>query len=430
MDCTVNAVRTHIEHFIGSNPLLASTSCTDPVNNLKHPPKKIRVKTPPLIVLNLTNDQDNQQQKPVIRSRSHSPFWVKDKTSSYSEVVKTGHVTKNNSRSSSPESIQGKERVSRKSNFEFLQKPSAKCRSKSPKDKWQQNYPKKCTLSFDSTTSSIMESSVKTDENLQTNSNLTIELDSKHVKRRSRSRKNRKAKNNFESESLVTTGKDVHKTEESTHSVDQSMDKTMSISPAIIVSDVKHQLPVKCDNVDFHYQKTPITVQETHTQTDALTDLPPDDSVQSSVASDATVPLNTITDSSLNPKLSLTSVSSIDYPDSCFDLNERLMGIFGSVDKKHHRQRVFDRPRSKSDTRNLNELSQIFTHNLNTDDKYTCRFERSAGSVKNNHPSRDSTSGRRSFDNILSPFGNLQMGMTAYRDDNNYTKSVRPRVEV
>lgn len=435
MDCTVNAVQTHIEHFIDSNPLLASTSCTDPVNNLKHPLKQIRVKTPPRIVLNLTVEPDIQHQK-SIRSRSHSPFWIKDKSSSYSEVVKTGHASRNNSRSPSPESMQVKERASRKSTFRLLQKPSVRARSKSPKEKWLQNNPEKVqrhTLIHDSSTSLPKKSSLVTDENLRNNLNLTTEPNnSKHVKRRSRSRRSRSTKHNFENKLLVDDDKNVDETIVSSKadSVKQNKDKPVSINPEIIVSDVKNQLPHDCNNVKFQDSKTPLNIVETCSQTYGLVDESFNAPDQKCSTTNATVSLITAANSSLNPRLSLTSVPGIEYLDSCFDLNERLMGIFGSVDKKHYRQRVFDRPRSKSDTRDLNELSQIFTHNPITDDKYLCRFERSAGSVKNNYPNRDSTSGRRSFDNILSSFGNMQMGMSDYTADYNSSKSVRPSVEI
>lgn len=417
MDCTVNAVRTHIDHFIGSNPLLASTSCTDPVKNLNNPSKQIYVKSP-RIVLNLT--EPNQQT--IIRSRSPSPFWVKGQTSSYSEVVKSGCVSRNNSKSPELKPIEG--HISRKSRFNLLKTPLVRARSKSPKDKWQQNdlkINKTISVPLESTFSPGNGSTVLSKE-LEGNLNITAP-NSQHVKRRSRSRRNRKTKNNFQNESV--TDKELFKTVTSENIIiDQNINKSLSIKPEIIVSDVKNQQD-SCKSVQN--MPMPFSTVKTCTQTDVLVDDSSYDiSNQKLLTSNITTQINTL-DNFSKSQLSLANVSDSEYLNCCFDLNEQLKGIFGSDDQKHYSHRTFDRPRSKSDTRDLNKLTQIFT-SPNTNDKYTCRFERSAESVKNNS-NRDYISGRRSFDNILSPFGNVQMGRS-YGTNNENEKSVRLSVKI
>lgn len=385
----MNAVQTHIEHFIGTNPLLASTSCTDPVNNLKNLSKPTHSKTP-RIVLNLTAETD-QPQRTQIRSRSPSPYWIKGETSAYSEVVKTGHVSRNNSRSVSPESkhVKGQQhtRISRKSNFNLLGTPSRRTRSKSPKDKWR---PDECeNVMVSAPLDPVLSTPTEEESAILGNNNLGV---SRETKRRSRSRRNRSAKNNFENEPVTVVTR--------TSDTDHTVNKSSSSKPEIIVSDVKNQEEedhggnVGSEN---NHPSPVVAIVETFTQTDNR----PTTDDRRLLAANTVPPLNP-NGSFSKSRLSLTNVSNTD---SCFDLNERLMDIFGSVDKKHYRHhRVFDRPRSKSDTRDLNELTQIFT-SPKPDDKYTCRFERSAESVKNNSDNRDSTSGRRSFDNILTPFG-------------------------
>lgn len=410
----MNAVRTHIEHFIGSNPLLASTSCTDPVNNLKNQSKKNQCKTP-RIILNLT--ECNRQQT-EIRSRSPSPFWIKGKTSTYSEVVKTGCISKNNSRNSSPEIKHVEDRISRKSNFNLLQTPLKRSRSKSPKDKWQHNdFEKNPTFSPIFDLSEITSSGGSSVSAKEFKDNLDITLpDSKQTKRRSRSRRNRNTKTNVDDESVAY--KDSIK-------VGQNKDETFITQPEIIVSDVKNKQN-SFENLELQVTSNSIAIVETCTQTDKLVDGLYTISNPKLLATDSTdtaVPLNTIR----NFSKSRLSLASSEYSNSCFDLNEQLKGIFGSVDKKHYRNCVFDRPRSKSDTRDLNKLKQIFT-SPNTNDQYTCSFERSAESVKNNS-NRDSTSSRRSFDNILSPFGNTQMELLT-GTDKEHNETVRLNVGI
>lgn len=419
MDCTVNAVRTHIEQFIGSNPLLASTSCTDPVNNLKSPPKQSNVKTP-RITLNLT---ETDQQPIRIRSRSASPFWIKGQTSTYSEVVKTGCISINNSRSPSPESKKTEGRISRKSGFNLLQTPSMRDRSKSPKDKWQRDDLKKplmAPLSFDSKISLSKEPSLSSEE-YKHNLELTIP-NSKHIKRRSRSRRNRSAKKNLENESYINRADNIKYDKSKNIITDQNMDKSLSIKPEIIVSDDVKSPQNESDNITFENEQSQIAIIETYTETDeSVVNKAHDSSNKRLLSANTAVPLNTISSFSKS-RLSLTNIPNAEYTDSCFDLNERLKGIFGSVDEKHYRHRVFDRPRSKSDTRDLNKLTQIFT-DPNTNNKYTCRFERSAESVKNNSNRDYSNSGRRSFDNVLSPFGNQTERLVGM--ENEHDKSVR-----
>lgn len=415
----MNAVRTHIEHFISSNPLLASTSCADPVNNLKSPPKQPNRKTP-RIILNLT---ETNQQPIRIRSRSASPFWIKGQTSTYSEVVKTGCISINNSRSPSPESKKTESRISRKSGFNLLQTPSMRNRSKSPKDTWQHDDLRKSSivpLSFNSKVLLSKESSVYAKKH-KYNLELTIP-NSKQVKRRSRSRKNRSAKKNFENESYIDKGDNIETNMSRDITVGQYMDKGLSIKPKIIVSDDVQSPQNECDNPKFENEQNQVAIVETCAQTDeSVADVTHNISNKKQINANTTVPLNTISSFSKS-RLSLTSVPYAEYTDSCFDLNERLKGIFGSVDEKHYSHRVFDRPRSKSDTRDLNKLTQIFT-DLNTNKKYTCRFERSAESVKNNSNRDYSNSARRSFDNILSPFGNQTEWLIDMNNEHN--KSVR-----
>jgi len=415
----MNAVRTHIKHFIGSNPLLESTSCTDPVKNLKNSSKQIssNITKTPQIVLNLTETDRHQTR---IKSRSPSPFWIKGETSTYSEVVKTGYIlSRNNSRSPSPElkriDVEGGVRMSRKSSFNnLLQTPSlTRARSKSPKDRWQPKDLKKNTTLRVSPLQTTSSSAFTENEQLKEDNLNYITLappSSKPVKRRSRSRRNRnvtekdKNKQDTDSESPANVTKTFIP-------LSQSRD-TMSLSstekPEIVVSNIKTRR-----NSEDNLQSRNLVTQISDTcnpvfcggDWDLLTEV---DTV-------GAVPLNAASDTGdfSKSRLSLDGVlGSTRYSDSCFDLNERLKGIFGSVDQKHYRHhRVIDRPRSKSDTRDLNELTQIFTNpNIDDKNKYTCRFERSAGSVKT-HLNRDSSSGRRSFDNIiiLSPLGNTQM---------------------
>lgn len=416
----MNAVRTHIEQFIGSNPLLASTSCIDPVNNLKCPPKQSNVKTP-RIILNLT---ETDQQPIRIRSRSASPFWIKGQTSTYSEVVKTGCISINNSRDSSPESKKTKGRISRKSDFNLLQTPSMRDRSKSPKDKWRSNDFKKTSmvpLAFDS---KMSKEPLLSSKEYKHNLELTIP-NSNQIKRRSRSRRNRSAKKNLENESYIDKADNIENNTSRNIIINQNTNKSISIKPEIIVSDDIKSPQNESDNITFGNEQSQIAIVETQTDESVVHDAH-DTSNQKLLSANTTVPLNTISSVSKS-RLSLTSVPNAEYTDSCFDLNERLKGIFGSVDEKHYRHRVFDRPRSKSDTRDLNKLTQIFT-GPNTNDKYTCRFERSAESVKNNSNRDYSNSGRRSFDNILSPFGNQKDRLVGM--ENEHDKSVRQSVEI
>lgn len=399
----------HIEHFIGSNPLLASTSCTDPVNNLKNLPKQTRIETP-LIVFNLT---DTYQDQTPIRSRSPSPFWVEDVTSSYSEVVKTGCIkSRNNSRSPTP--IQVSEHISRNSNRNLLETLTERARSKSPKDKSKQDIFEKNTITPISLDSIIDKKTLKKytqgyKDNFDTNN-------SKPAKRRSRSRRRKDNGKNVNKDLIeITTSENVLE--------NQNVIKMQSIKPEIIVSDIKNQH--NSYEIITHNMQSQIPITETCTQTDDLVDDSHAIFDQKLLTSKNTELLNTVGNFSKS-RLSLTSVSDIRYSNSCFDLNERLKGIFGSVDKKHYKHNVYDRPRSKSDTRDLNSLTQIFT-NPNTNDKYSCRFERSAESVKNN--SNRETSGRRSFDNILPPFGNTQMERS-HETDNKQDKFVRQSIEL
>lgn len=390
----------HIEHFIGSNPLLASTSCTDPVNNLKNLPKKTHIETPQ-IVLNLT---DNNLQITRIKSRSPSPFWIKDETSTYSEVVKTGYIlSRNNSRSTSPKSKHISEHISRNSNRNLLQMSIKRDRSQSPKDKCKQNY-------FEPTKTLSRESLTITTEALQN----TNKSNSKSVKRRSRSRRNRNEKH-FETKAV--SDNIVIKTATTPENViiDQIKFKNQTIKPEIIISDIKKQND-NCENVKCIQSSLPFT--ETCSQTDKLLDDSHAIFDQNLLTSETTKLLNTVGHFSKS-RLSLTNIFNTGYTNSCFDLNEQLKGIFGSINKKHYKHHVFDRPRSKSDTRDLNNLAQIFT-NPNSNDKYTCRFERSAESVKNN----STTSIRRSFDNILSPFANTRLEQSD-GNDHKHAKSVR-----
>lgn len=413
----MNAVRTHIEHFIDSNPLLASTSCTDPVNNLKHPPKQTTLKTP-RITLNLT---ENNQQQTRIRSRSPSPFWVKGETSTYSEVVKTGCISRNNSGSISPYSKPVEERMSRKSSFNFLQTPLIRARSKSPKDKKNPNFFKK-NIQLDTT---VPPSKTPTSSSKENKNNLDIVVSSsKKSKRRSRSRRNRNTKNNFENKSIII--------DDSTETISSeniilgtNIDTSMTIKPEIVITNEKNQHDYNT-NLKLQNVLSPVTVVETCTQNNELGNDPYLISNQELLTVDTTEQISTI-DNFPKSQLSLANVSGIEYSNSCFDLNEQLKGIFGSVDQKHYRNHVFDRPRSKSDTRDLNKLTQIFT-SPSTNNKYTCRFERSAESVKNNF-NKNSIPGRRSFDNILSPFGNTQtQRLDGTGNENN--KTVRSSVEI
>lgn len=410
----------HIEQFIGSNPLLASTSCTDPVNNLKNLPKQTHSKTPQ-IVLSLT---ETNQQPTRIRSRSPSPFWIKGQTSTYSEVVKTGSVLRNNSKNTSPEPRQVEGRISRKSNFTLLETPMLRSRSKSPKDKWQQKDSEKYTTLSNPlypTISPSNEPSVSVKE-LKDNLNITL-TNTNQVKRRSRSRRNRCAKKDSKDESV--TNKDVIETITCENVIlNQNINTNLSIKPDIIVSGVKNQQESGENlNLQSTQRSTSIVLGTCNQQTDELKD---DSRITSNntflIADTPTASLNVTDNFSKSRLLSLTNVSDAEYLNSCFDLNERLKGIFGSVDKKHYRNRAFDRPRSKSDTRDLNELSQIFT-SPNINNNHTCCFERSAESVKNNF-NRDSTSGRHSFDNILSPFGKTQLDRSN-GNDNEHGESVR-----
>lgn len=416
----MNAVRTHIKHFIGSNPLLESTSCTDPVKNLKNSSKQIssNITKTPQIVLNLTETDRHQTR---IKSRSPSPFWIKGETSTYSEVVKTGYVlSRNNSRSPSPElkriDVEGGVRMSRKSSFNnLLQTPSlTRARSKSPKDRWQPKDLKKNTTLRVSPLQTTSSSAFTENEQLkEDNLNyITLALpSSKPVKRRSRSRRNRNVTEKDSGNKQDTDSESSANVTKTFIPLSQSRD-TMSLSstekPEIVVSNIKTRR-----NSEDNLQSRNLVTQISDTcnpvfcggDWDLLTEA---DTVEA-------VPLNAASDTVdfSKSRLSLDGVlGSTRYSDSCFDLNERLKGIFGSVDQKHYRHhRVIDRPRSKSDTRDLNELTQIFTNpNIDDKNKYTCRFERSAGSVKT-HLNRDSSSGRRSFDNIiiLSPLGNTQM---------------------
>jgi len=435
----MNAVRTHIEHFIDSNPLLESTSCTDPVNNLKNPPKQISrniIKTP-RIVLNLTETDKHQMR---IRSRSPSPFWIKGETSTYSEVLKTGCVlSRNNSRSGTPESksvdVEGGTRMSRKSSFDNLLRtpPLTRARSKSPKDRWQPKDLKKnttlrvSTLQESPTSASAFAKVRQSKEDDSEDRVILVSLTTRHVKRRSRSRRNRNVTgkdsgNKLDAEPTANTEETAVTSER--HAVDTTSSSSTE-KPEIVVSDVKTR-----QNSEDNLQSRNLAEQISVTYDPVTNDgdwklLTADNTTEAE-------PLNAVSvigDFSKS-RLSLDSMlGSTRCSNSCFDLNERLKGIFGSVDQKHYRHhRVVDRPRSKSDTRDLNELTQIFT-SPNTDDnnKYTCRFERSAGSVKN-HTNRDSTSGRRSFDNIiiLSPFGNTQMQQQSDgTTDNEHDESVR-----
>lgn len=384
----MNAVRTHIEHFIGSNPLLASTSCTDPVNNLlKSPSKRRTVDIPRIVVVNLTradHADGGRDNKTVVRSRSCSPFWVAGQTSTYSEVVKTGCSTvlpRDNSCCGSAGRCQQRpaERESRRSGFGLLAPPSSRTRSPSPKEK---------------NAAAVRRRDEKPSP--------TVEAAAKPIKRRSRSRRNRSRKKNGNHEVTVQKPPEI-----------------------IVVSDVKNRILADDEprrrEVNDGSDEPPPPPQRTDR----------DDDVRAMVGSDS-------------PSCTWSRLPSADYSDTCFvDLNERLMGIFGSVDKKHYNNRhnrVFDRPRSKSDTRDLNTLARIFTTTTTTNttgittcntasatdncsDDYnyycyrddTCRFERSgAESVKYNYSDRDITSGsRRSLDhnNVIlsspSPFAPL-----------------------
>jgi len=437
----MNAVRTHIEHFIDSNPLLESTSCTDPVNNLKIPPKQINIIKAPRIVLNLTETDKHQMR---IRSRSPLPFWIKGETSAYSEVLKTGCVlSRNNSRSTTPESknfdVEGETRMSRKSSSDNLLRtpPLTRARSKSPKDRWQPKDLKKNTTLLVSTlheSPTSVSAFAKDIQSKEDDSEDRITLASptlRHVKRRSRSRRNRNVTGK-DSRNKPSTNKSDAEPSANTEEISvaperHAVDTTSSSStekPEIVVSDVKTRR-----NSEGNLQSRNLAEKISGTYDPATLDgdwklLTVDDATEA-------VPLNaaSVIGDFSKSRLSLDSMlGSTRCSNSCFDLNERLKGIFGSVDQKHYRHhRVVDRPRSKSDTRDLNELTQIFT-SPNTDDnnKYTCRFERSAGSVKT-HTNRDSTSGRRSFDNIiiLSPFGNTQMQQQSDGTTDNEHESVR-----
>lgn len=419
----MNAVRTHIKHFIGSNPLLESTSCTDPVKNLKISSKQIssNITKTPQIVLNLTEIDRHQTR---IKSRSPSPFWIKGETSTYSEVVKTGYVlSRNNSRSPSPElkriDVEGGVRMSSKSSFNnLLQTPSlTRASSKSPKDIysiWQPKDLKKNTTLRISPLQTTLSSAFTENEQLKEDNLNYITLappSSKPVKRRSRSRRNRNVTEKDSGNKQDTDRKspaNVTKTFIHVSHVRDTMNLSSTEKPEIVVSNIKTRR-----NSEDNLQSRNLVAQISDIcnpvfcgdDWDLLTEA---DTVEA-------VPLNATSDTGdfSKSRLSLDGeLGSTRYSDSCFDLNERLKGIFGSVDQKHYRHhRVTDRPRSKSDTRDLNELTQIFTNpNIDDKNKYTCRFERSAGSVKT-HLNRDSSSGRRSFDNIiiLSPLGNTQM---------------------
>lgn len=405
-------MRTHIEHFIDSNPLLAPTSCTDPVNNLKHPPKQTILKTP-RITLNLT---ENNQQQTRIRSRSPSPFWVKGETSTYSEVVKTGCISRNNSRSTSPHSKLVEERISRKSSFNLLQTALIRARSKSPKDK------KKPDDFGKNIQPNVSPSKASTSSPKENNNNLDIAVsNSKKSKRRSQSRRNRKAKKNSENKSI--TNNDLTETIKSENIlVGKNIDTSMSKKPEIVISNEKNQHDC---NLKLQNTLSPVTIVESCTQNNELGDDLYVISNQELLTVDTTAQITTV-DNFSQPQLSLANASGTEYSNSCFDLNEQLKGIFGSVDQKHYRHRVFDRPRSKSDTRDLNKLTQIFTSP--STNEYMCRFERSAESVKNNS-NRDTITGRRSFDNILSPFGNIQtQRLDGTGNENN--RAVRLSVEI
>jgi len=416
----MNAVRTHIKHFIGSNPLLESTSCTDPIKNLKNSSKQISsdISKTPQIVLNLT-DTDRHQTR--IKSRSPSPFWIKGETSTYSEVVKTGYVlSRNNSRSPSPElrriDVEGGVRMSRKSSFNnLLQMPSfTRARSKSPKDRWQpKDLKKNTTLRIlplqTSSSSTFTENEKLKEDNL--NYITLAPPSSKPVKRRSRSRRNRNVTEKDSGNKQDIDSESPANVTETFIPVSHERD-TMSLSstekPEIVVSNIKTRR-----NSEDNLQSRNLVAQISDTYNPVFCGS--NWELLTEADTDEAVPLNAVSDISnfSKSRLLLDGVlGSTRYSDSCFDLNERLKGIFGSVDQKHYRHhRVIDRPRSKSDTRDLNELTQIFTNpNIDDKNKYTCCFERSAGSVKT-HLNRDFTSGRRSFDNtiILSPLGNTQM---------------------
>lgn len=407
----------HIEQFIGSNPMLASTSCTDPMNNLKSPPKDTYIKTPK-ITLNLT---ETDQQPIRIRSRSSSPFWIKGQTSTYSEVVKTGCVSINNS--PSPESKYAEGRISRKSGFTLLQTPSMRDRSKSPKDKCQRDdYGKNSTFPLPLDSATLLTKELPISVKQYKNNLEIITTNYKPIKRRSRSRKNRSTKNNVGHESHINKEDSIGINTTGDVIIDKSVDKIPSIKPKIIISDDMKSPHHNFENTTIENTQSQIAIIETYTEIDEqIVNDSRDISNRELLSTNNIIPLNTISSFSKS-QLSLSSVPNIVYTDSCFDLNERLKRIFGSVDEKHYRQRVFDRPRSKSDTRDLNKLTQIFTV-PNTNEKYTCRFERSAESVKNNSNRDYSTSGRRSFDNILSPFGNqTERSMSI---SNEHDKSVR-----
>lgn len=372
----MNAVRTHIEHFIGSNPSLASTSCTDPVTNLNSPSKRARVDTPPKIVLNLSrvDHSTDGRDKTAVRSRSCSPFWVQGQTSTYSEVVKTGRVatSRPNSRSASPEDT-GRESRRLSGVGPLLAVPRmTRTRSKSPKDKntWRR-HDKNVTSTEDDSMTSVAVTNAAPD-----------------TKRRSRSRKNRSRKKDVGHQTTVTVATAV------------------TLTPEIVVSDARiRSNDVVCNRMDGPPKRTDRDDDHDGTSASASRELlhTDDDTVVVAV-----------------PRLRDTAADLTtyrwppggDYSDRCLDLNERLMGIFGSVDKQHYKHsRVFDRPRSKSDTRDLNTLAQIFTGSSapNDDSATTCRFERSSPeSVKYNSNRDITTSGsRRSFDHyhvLSSPF--------------------------
>jgi len=254
----VNAVRTHIEHFIGSNPLLASTSCTDPVNNLKSPSKRARVETP-RIVVNVTESIDGGD-KMTVRSRSCSPFWAEGQTSTYSEEVKTGRASRDDdSGSVSPAEETGHEGAP-SSGFGLLAAPRTTRRarrSRSPKDKNARRPPDEKTSRDDELDTCAAASGAKPAK-----------------KRRPRSRRNNR----------------------------RSRKKETDV-PEIVVS-----------------------------------------------SSSAAVPSSGCGQS-----------PGGEYSDRCRDLDERLTGIFGSADKQRYgrHDRAFDRPRSKSDTRDLNTFAHI-----------------------------------------------------------------------
>jgi len=378
-----------------------------------------------------------------IRSQSPSPFWIKGETSTYSEVLKTGCVlSRNNSRSATPESknvdVEGGTRMSRKSSFDYLLRaPSlTRSRSKSPKDRWQpKDLKKTTTLHVSSLQESQMSASApaKDRQSKEDDSDRSILASPtpRHVKRRSRSRRNRNVtgeNSGIKPSSNKSDAEPPPNTEDTAVSPERRAVDTTSSSltekPEIVVSDVKTRR-----NSEDNLQSRNLAEQNSGTY-DPVT-LGGDWKLLTIDDTTEVVPLNasSVIGDISKSRLSLDSMlSSNRCLNSCFDLNERLKGIFGSVDQKHYRHhRVVDRPRSKSDTRDLNELTQIFTSpNTDYNNKYTCRFERSAGSVKN-HTNRDSTFGRHSFDNIiLSPFGNTQMqqqsdGVT----DNEHNKSVR-----